>query len=160
MGEFRSHHQRKVDQFMVLAKQELPNYPMMPCEAVRKLRAKLIFEECLETIEALGFDVKVLAAGGLDGFSEVRKDSVVFESNGKEDLVEITDGCCDIRVVTTGTLSACGIPDEVVQDEVDNNNLAKFGPGHSWRDDGKLIKPADHKPPRIAEIIARLRPIG
>ena len=160
MAESRSQHQQKVDQFMILAKQELPNYPMMPCEEVRKLRAKLIFEECLETIEALGFDVVTSLRPNLDGFVDVSMSHVHFKPNGKEDLVEITDGCCDIKVVTTGTLSACGVPDEIVQNEVDDNNLAKFGPGHSWREDGKLIKPADHKPPRIAAILASLRPIG
>ena len=68
-------------------------------------------------------------------------------------LVEIADGCADLSVVTIGTLSACGIADEMLLGVVDANNLAKFGPGHSIREDGKLIKPKNHKPPDIAQLL-------
>ena len=71
-------------------------------------------------------------------------------------MVETIDGCCDLAVVTTGTLSACGVPDLPFQQAVDQNNLEKFGPGNTIRDDGKLIKPPGHKPPDIAGILSRL----
>ncbi|RME74113.1 MAG: hypothetical protein D6785_16225, partial [Planctomycetota bacterium] len=74
--------------------------------------------------------------------------------NGKKpSLVEIADGCADIMVVTTGTLSACGISDIPLQEEVDQNNLSKFGPGGYEREDGKWVKPPDHKPPKILKIL-------
>ena len=38
---------------------------------------------------------------------------------------------------------------------VDNNNMAKHGPGSSIREDGKLIKPPGHKPPDIAGELKR-----
>ena len=49
----RSEHQQRVDEFMRLAKQNLPAVPTEPSEEVRLLRAKLIFEEAVETIRAL-----------------------------------------------------------------------------------------------------------
>ena len=72
-----------------------------------------------------------------------------LDDQGDADLCAIVDGCCDLSVVTIGTLSACGVPDELFLKLVDENNLAKFGDGHSIREDGKLIKPSDHKPPAI-----------
>jgi predicted HAD superfamily Cof-like phosphohydrolase len=64
-------------------------------------------------------------------------------------LVAIADGCADIKVVTTGTLSAFGIADDLIQQLVDYNNLEKFGPGHGYREDGKLVKPPEHRPPQL-----------
>jgi predicted HAD superfamily Cof-like phosphohydrolase len=133
-----------VNDFMRQARQELPDAPTIPSPEVRRLRAKLILEEALETIEALGFWARV---EGQDWSLEDR-----YEPN----LPLIVDGCCDLKVVTTGTLSACGIPDQPFQDMVDENNLAKFGPGHTIRSDGKLIKPPGHKPPDIQGMIESL----
>lgn len=43
--------------------------------------------------------------------------------------------------------------DVIPQQLVDENNLAKFGPGGYRRDDGKWIKPPGHKPPAIAKAL-------
>lgn len=138
-------HQQRVNEFMNLAKQPIPNKPTLPDDKTRKLRAKLIFEECWETIRDLGFDIT------LDGATIPKE--VGYTPNDKECLKGIADGCADISVVTMGCASACGIDMEPVLEEVDNNNLAKFGPGHSYREDGKLIKPPNHKPPNLADIL-------
>jgi predicted HAD superfamily Cof-like phosphohydrolase len=130
---------------MRLAGQEVPTKPIMPDEHTRRLRAKLILEEAFETIEGLGFKLTNSADPVAAFFNYCEK----VEPN----LIETIDGCCDIKVVTTGTLSACGLPDDPFQVEVDLNNLAKFGPGHSRRSDGKLIKPPDFKGPDIAGIL-------
>src|SRR5690606_33615746 len=82
--------------------------------------------------------------------------SFKFVANNEFDLEKTVDGCCDLKVVTTGTLSSCGIPDELFQKEVDENNLKKFGPGHSYREDGKLIKPPGHQPPNIKGLLEEL----
>lgn len=151
----KSPHQRMVEDFMAKARQEVPLFPIIPSPEVRRLRAKIILEEALETINGLGFDVVVTG-----GHRIVTKECVEFSSDGHvpPDLVEIVDGCADIRVVTTGTLSACGVPDELVQLEVDTNNLAKFGPGGYRREsDGKWMKPPGHQPPRIREILDYLQ---
>ena len=142
-----SEHQHRVDEFMRLAKQDRPSKPTMPSEDVRALRAKLILEEALETIDALGCEVyantPTVTARGL------KSGEVVVIPSHDPDMTEIVDGCCDVIVVTTGTLSACGVNDLVPQLLVDENNLAKFGPGHSYREDGKLIKPPNHKAPDL-----------
>ncbi len=139
---------------MLLAKQECPTTPTLPSEDVRRLRAKLILEEALETVEALGFT-------GYARFTETGKGITPHEvflhphSKGPN-LEEVIDGCCDVSVVTMGTLIACGIPDDLPLLMVDENNLAKFGPGHSIRADGKLIKPPGHAKPKWAKLIENL----
>lgn len=141
----RSPHQLRVEKMMRMISdltgrrqpgQWIPSDPVgdLPEEG-RKLRAKLILEEALETIHALGFRVV--------GDGELRSHGLGFN------LIGTIDGCFDLRVVTTGTLSAFGIPDESGQRLVDENNLAKFGPGCTVRSDGKLIKPPDHKAPDL-----------
>ena len=130
---------------MRLAKQELPPSPCMPSAAIRQLRAELIYEEAMETVQALGFRLV-----GVNG------NRPMFVESEKPNLIELIDGCCDVAVVTTGTLSACGVPDEIFQNAVNENNLAKFGPGHSWRADGKLVKPPGHKPPDIEGLLKSL----
>lgn len=150
----KSPHQRMVEELMRRAGQEVPVAPEIPCEAVRRLRAKIILEEALETIDGLGFDVVVTG-----GHRIVKEDCVELSSAGHipPNLIEIVDGCADIRVVTTGTLSACGMPDEILTFEVDKNNLEKFGPGGYRRGDGKWMKPPGHQPPRVGEIIGHYR---
>lgn len=150
----KSFHQQRVENFMELAKQDIPKSPVMPDESIRKLRAKLILEESLETVRDLGF-APMIDIDSLGGRRFLSKEDIVFVGTGKETLSGIADGCADIIVVTTGTLSACGIADVSIQKEVDLNNLAKFGPGHSYREDGKLIKPPNHKPPALSDIIER-----
>lgn len=150
----KSDHQKRIEEFMLLAKQEVPSKPTLPSVEVRRLRAKLILEEAIETIHGLGFELQFdlyNSRNPVDGYGELQ---LVEFSEG--DLEEIVDGCCDISVVTYGTLSACGVPDLPFIEEVDNNNLAKFGPGHTIRVDGKLIKPPDHEPPKIKEILETL----
>lgn len=157
----RSEHQKRVDKFMVLAGQDVPDEPIfiVPSDEIRILRAKLILEEAIETIyNGLGVMITV-SSTNYPNVPEPNhwlvepEDKFEFQIAGRYDPIETIDGCCDIKVVTTGTLSALGIPDEPFQKEVDENNLAKFGPGSYRREDGKWIKPPDHKPPEIAKIL-------
>jgi predicted HAD superfamily Cof-like phosphohydrolase len=142
----KSVHQQRVEKFMGLAGQNIPASPIAPDLETRELRARLILEESLETIKALGF--QVMAKEEI-----VDEDLVRFVDCFEPDLIEIADGCADIKVVTTGTLSACGIEDEELQCDVDQNNMAKFGPGGFRRDDGKWVKPPNHQPPNISKIL-------
>jgi predicted HAD superfamily Cof-like phosphohydrolase len=150
----RSGHQQSVDLFMQLAEQEVPNAPKIPDEKTRILRAKLILEEALETIR-LGLGVEVVACGNNDMIVQVTEDNLRFCPSPEHmpNLEQIADGCADIKVVTTGTLSACGIADLLVQHAVDCNNLKKFSPGGKKREDGKWQKPPDHKPPDIQAVL-------
>lgn len=147
----KSEHQKRVEELMHKARQEVPSKPTVPDMRTRILRAKLILEEAIETVTALGVDV-VFHAPENSKLNQLH--GLSFYDNGKPDLLEIADGCYDLRVVTTGTLSACGLDDEEGQLEVDNNNLMKFdNPKAYWREDGKFIKAPDHPKPNLKSII-------
>lgn len=139
----KSDHQMRVERFMILAGQSIAANPTLSSFEVRKFRADMILEEALEAIEGLGFDVE---ATNPDGELELVE-------AWKPDLIKIADGCADIRVVTTGTLSALGISDLALQEEVDTNNLLKFAPGAYQRSDGKWMKPPGHRPPDIEKVL-------
>ena len=143
----KSDHQQRVERFMRLAGQDVPNKPQVPSEEVRLLRARLIMEEALETIEALGVCVRDFIR------LKIYITDLEFCSEYSPNLSQIIDGCCDLSVVTTGTLSACGIADEEPQRRVDVNNLEKFGPGGHRDENGKWIKPPGHKPPSFDDLI-------
>jgi predicted HAD superfamily Cof-like phosphohydrolase len=137
----KSPHQMRVEDFMRKAEQDVPNKPTTPSQAVRLLRARLIFEEAMETIHALGVGMK----GTLS--------SPEFYPTPDFIWVDVVDGCCDLRVVTTGTLSALGVQDESVQCIVDEANLRKFGPGGYKDANGKWIKPPNFIPPQEALVL-------
>lgn len=145
----KSIHQQKIEKFMELAGQKIPTVPSIPSNNERILRAKLIMEETLETISK-GLGVNISHMGN---HVNIAIQDLQFNIYKDVDLVEIADGVADISVVSIGTLSCCGIHDTELFDAIDNNNLDKFSDGHSFREDGKLIKPPGHKPPDIAGII-------
>lgn len=90
-------------------------YPSMPNFETRELRARLILEEMIETIKALGFDIDMAADGSL------------FVVEGFEpNLVEIADGCADSHYVLHGTANACGIDMEPILTEIHNSNMTKM----------------------------------
>ena len=139
-------HQASVELFMQLAGQEVPAVPTVPDEATRILRAKIIWEEALETIRrGLGIE-PVLCREPLE---------VEFHIAREVDLVEVADGVADLTFVATGTALACGIKPEPIQLLVDESNLAKFGPGGKRREDGKWLKSPDWQPPKIREELTR-----
>ena len=150
-----SAHYDRVVEFHKKADATINTKPTIPSLEDRLLRAKLIMEESLETIEALGFAVWV--DSNETNHTPLNMGLVDFIEDGEPNLIEIADGCADITVVTTGTLVTCGIKDLSLQAEVDNNNLAKFGPGGYRRDDGKWIKPPGHQPPDIERVFRSQR---
>ena len=152
----KSRHQQRIERFMWLADQPVPKKPAMPSPKVRLLRAKLILEEALETVKALGFRVGIIDTPLEGFFTGIEIGKLKLRSDFNPDLMEIVDGCCDLSVVTIGTLSACGVPDLQFLEEVDDNNLAKFGPGGHRREDGKWVKPPDHQPPQIQQLLDKL----
>jgi len=146
----KSSHQIRVEKFMRQAGQPAPLTPTMPSLKTRILRARLIMKETLKTILALGLQPHVMnEQNGFKG-TQIYPANVKFVPQGEPNLIAIVDGCADVIVVTTGTLSACGVHDYRVMELVDENNLMKFGTG-SWTDDfGKHHKPPGHKPPDFA----------
>lgn len=153
MKQVTTPHYDKVKEFMVGARQNPPDAPCIPDAKTRELRARLILEEALETVQALGFEACLRCGDGLESIGH--ENDIVFDEGPEPDLSQIVDGCCDIKVVTTGTLIACGVPDVMFQGMVDDNNLEKLRRG-TIREDGKLVKPPDHKPPDIAGGLSKL----
>src|ERR1035438_9257282 len=131
---------------------QLPGNPYeMPGPEVRLLRAKLILEEALETIHALGFRLSIYEDYD-DDPTEVeftKVEHINFGKFGEPDMEKIIDGCCDGIYVYTGTLACCGIPDNPHLQEVNNANDKKF-PGRAtppMNDSGKYLKPVGWTPP-------------
>jgi len=141
----RTHFQQRVDEFMRKAGQELPSSPVVPDLETRQLRATLIMEEVLETVRALGFSVTVT--------DEMGGPLVELKDEFYPSMKEIADGCCDVLVVTLGTLSACGMNDESLMTEVCDSNDSKFIDGHR-RTDGKWIKGPSYNPADIDRVLA------
>jgi predicted HAD superfamily Cof-like phosphohydrolase len=147
-------HYDRVREFMQRAGQQTPDQPTVPDPATRVLRAKLIVEEALETVAALGVELAVVRDEGTRLVIS-RNTDLSFEAAGKVDLEGVVDGCADISVVTMGTLIAFGVDDDVVLQEVDQANLRKFAPGSYRREDGKWMKPPDWRPPDILGAVER-----
>lgn len=97
--------------------------PEVPPEKVLELRKTLIKEEVKELLEALDIG----------------------------DLVKIAVEITDAIVVILGTAISYGIDIRPVWDEIHKSNLAKVGGGK--RQNGKVLKPANWKPPRVEEVL-------
>jgi len=106
--------QKQVAEWMRKFSQEVRDVPTIPPLEERKLRAKLILEEALETIDALGFDVN---------YDIVWRDIHTPKEN---QLEKIADGIADSLVVQLGTAVACGIDIEPVFAEVMRSNDSKL----------------------------------
>ena len=149
-----SKHQLAVIQFMLRAKQPAPATPSIPDGKHRILGARIMLEEVMETILD-GMAITLLNKHTREPI-EFADIEFQIQDGVRPNLVELIDGCCDTRYVATWVLCSWGIPDEQFQEEVDHNNILKFGPGHSWDDNGKLIKPPQHRPPQIEEILTEM----
>jgi predicted HAD superfamily Cof-like phosphohydrolase len=150
-------HFDRVRKFMFIGGQGTPERPTVPDKDTALLRSRIILEEALETVNALGVSVHFVPGMGTTQL-DIKK-SLRFEFDRTPDLVGIADGCADISVVTTGTLVALGIPDNGLLELVDENNLAKYKDGVLRDEYGKILKPPGHKPPDIAQYLATVQPI-
>ena len=147
--QFKSKNQLLVELFMRQARQDVPVAPCIPSLEIRKLRAALLLEECLETIEAMG--IQVINSSG----QQIHIRDIKYRENGPGNIIEVADGLADLEVVgSCGTASAFGIAQQPIFEAVAGNNLLKFAPGHSFRADGKLIKPANH--PAVTPMITKI----
>jgi len=97
--------QAAVKEWMKKFGQECPDKPTIPSREIRRLRAKLILEETMEVLKGLGFYLAPTEAGTTGGWAG----QVEIKEFCSPTLVEIADGCEDLKVVTEGTLVACGL---------------------------------------------------
>ena len=129
-----------------------------PTEDERILRAKLIFEEAMETIEALGVNVDYDVTPSQ---SENPYDiTVLFNDAGEANYnpKEVLDGVCDLAVVANGTLLCCGLHDifEEALKRIDQNNWSKVRDGVITDENGKYKKPPGYKPVVLDDLIERV----
>lgn len=118
----------------------------IPPHDIRLLRAKLILEETLETIHALGYIV--VPVPPVQGEVECQPEFNYIAHDGGPDLNGIIDGCCDLNYVLTGTLVSCGVPDAAHIQAVCMANETKFPGGvATFNESGKYQKPEGWKGP-------------
>ena len=130
-------HYDRIKSFMQKVGQDTPEGAVVPDEKTRILRAKLILEEALETVDALGVHVHI------EGI-EIVEEGLQYSGGGEINLQEVADGCADISVVTMGTLIAFGIDDEPLLEEVDASNLRKFGARGRQMDEATRLDASRH----------------
>lgn len=115
----------------------------------RALRAKLIMEEAVETVSALGFEVSA-------SIHETRDENEVmigrfYKDYDEPHLLDFIDGLCDLVYVTLGAAVAAGVDLDGHFEEVHRANMTKLtGPK---RKDGKIMKPEGWKPPDHEKIV-------
>lgn len=119
----------------------------------RELRAKLIMEEAVETVAALGFHV---TAEINEPTCDPRVTVASFEKLFHEpDLIEYIDGMCDLIYVVAGSAVAAGVDLEPHFEEVHRANMMKLtGPK---REDGKQLKPEGWLPPDHQTILDNIK---
>jgi hypothetical protein len=138
--------------------QSVPTRPTVRNDAVCCLRARLMIEETVETIDlglGLGISIEWLEAvidkAKMAGKKTLGKNELSepkFERERPVNMVELAGNLADVDVVgPRGTAAAFGIAHWPIMMLVSGNNLLKFAPGHTYRDDGKLVKPKTHPAP-------------
>lgn len=123
--------QKQVHEFMQAFGQETPDKPTVPSLEVRKLRAKLVIEECLELIDALGLSMQLTELpAGYDGGTQINVRSstlIEFHESKPMSLLETADALADLDYVgPKGTAIACGIDMEPIFAEVHRSNMSKM----------------------------------
>jgi predicted HAD superfamily Cof-like phosphohydrolase len=135
------HPQASVAEMMRAFGQEARRTPAMIEDSIeRELTAKLVLEEALEFVEALGFTVN-LSNGEINLHGEL-----------PTNLVEAVDAIGDILVVTYGAANRLGIRAYPIFQEVQRSNMSKVGPDGKIirrKGDGKVLKPETYFPPDV-----------
>jgi hypothetical protein len=114
-----TNEQQQVKDWMIAHGQDAPEKPTIPSFEKRRLRVKLMYEEFVKELsQALGVGIYVRNPDG--EFDRLQDLDVEFwndwggtpyssDEETKRRLEEILDGCEDLKVVTEGTLVACGL---------------------------------------------------
>ena len=70
-----------------------------------------------------------------------------------DDIVGIADALADMIYVICGAALEYGIPLDKIYNEIHKNNMTKFDDGVKYREDGKIIKSKNYKPPDLKKIL-------
>ena len=159
----KSETQLAAEELMRAAGQTIRETPGRPTDDVRILRAKLILEKALETIDGLGVSVWFWIKEP-DAACGLHMDGLNFTRTQNFDLIEAIDGCCDLNVVVAGALSALGVPDIPVQREVERSNRSKLLPDGTLPPHptvpGTFGKGPNYTPPDIISVLAMIEDEG
>jgi predicted HAD superfamily Cof-like phosphohydrolase len=110
-----------------------------------ELRARLLLEECFETVDAL------LGEDAVDAVNAAYEAWQERDYGGGQDLAGVADGLADMKYIIDGTAVACGIDLEPIEDAVHVSNMAKDG--GPKRADGKILKPEGWVSPNVAGLL-------
>lgn len=137
-----------VEQFHTAMGLPVRTTPTMPSEAERVMRCRLLLEETLEYIRASGCVVKFLGDG--------RMTAVSMPEAGTPDLAAMAQECADVLYVANGSMLTMGVPSEVFA-EVHRANMSKLGDDGEpvLREDGKVMKGPNYRPPDVSGVLAR-----
>jgi len=116
--------------------------PTVPSAEEMRLRAKLIMEEAIEVLEAMGAGEKHLEALRSEVKWTIR---TIYGDN--IDLVKVADGFADLDYVVEGARSVFGIDGEPIANIVHAANMRKVGGKRA--PDGKVLKPEGWMPPDV-----------
>ncbi len=129
-------NQKEVADFMRKAGQEVATELTLDIDdKTCILKAKLLLEETLEAIYALGVDVNL-------DFNKTNArvkttDDVSLSKTREIDIVEIADGVADVDYVNMGIANTFGFNHQDVFDEVHRSNMSKFIDGHRKANQGR-----------------------
>ena len=165
-----------VRQFMQKFKQPTPRHPIAPNKELLLLRATLIVEEMLETLDGMGISIYV-------GDTKICNDAKCrLEWTGLYDPVATADGLIDLDYVVLGAFHAFGLPYNSLFQEVHRSNMSKLWTNEEitavqlhefnvsmilnepWdgermylvtNSDGKVVKSPSYSPANLAPIIER-----
>lgn len=148
-----------------------PTAPFVPTVTARERRLRLILEEFLELVEAMGF--RLVHVGETNGGHASDEVALLHVEASRYDVVETADALGDLNVVVNGTSAEFGIPQEAVDYEIYCSNMTKLGPdgkpiingvtqGYREGEDGykpdapvgKILKPAGFVPANIPAVLA------
>lgn len=133
--------------------------PGIPPQGRRLLRLKLIFEEFLEFVEASGFEL-ALADHNFEEGRGLKLEHFMFNRLDEAcNIAEAADALGDLRVVVDGSNLEWGFPGEYVLQEIHRSNMSKLNVNGQplLREDGKILKGPNYKPPNILAVLARAK---
>lgn len=133
--------------------------PYEPTVEERILRAKLLMEETIETIEkGLGIHIHVsaerLGIGSLE-------DAIEMQHRGRHyDPIETVDGLADVKVIANGTAVQFGLPLREVDEEVYESNMSKLDENGRPVVNKCKVDHACEMTPEKCELIDPTKPVG
>lgn len=117
-----------------------------------------IFSDQRKFMQACGQSVDRHNQAQFDLYKDLIDEEVgeLAEATEAKDRVEQLDALIDILVVTTGALHSLGVDPNGAWKEVMRSNFDKVDPVSGRvkkRDDGKVLKPDNWEPPRLAKFV-------